>query len=300
MEIRRRRRSSARRRNASGGALRAFVLLVLFGAAVYLLLGSGAGQRLKESMAYSLIDSCRGKLASTPVPTVPGGISQIMTDTPSPTVAPTGETASVSLPALEVYMLQMGIFDDAESCAPYAEALKARGAAGLVYDDSGSLRLIAAAYSDEASAESVRARLADEGHPCTVFKLTRSGVELLITASEDRLLPVRTAFGYSYDLVAELDALALDFDAETRSIEYGQGLLAEIRLNAQNAASGIADAAELNTMLSHVSGYYSDIIGFIREAASSSASRTEFSSALKELRIKAALRYAELLGDIGG
>ena len=43
--------SKNNRQKAKFCSVMCVVLLVLFGAAVYLLLGSGAGQRLKESMA---------------------------------------------------------------------------------------------------------------------------------------------------------------------------------------------------------------------------------------------------------
>ncbi|MBO4848056.1 MAG: hypothetical protein J5586_02785 [Clostridia bacterium] len=301
MEIRRRRRPSRRKNGASsGGGVRALILLMIFGAAAYLIIGTGVGRKLRESRAYSLLSGLREKIAATQVPSFEPRNTLFTDLTPSPTAQPTGETASVSLPALDVYMLQFGIYETAEALAPYAEALRAMGAAGYTYDDSGSLRLIGAAYSTEEQAESVRQRMITEGRSCTVFRLSRSGAELLITAPQERLLPIRTAFSLASEVVGELDSLVIDFDAMTRSIEYGMGRLAEIRQNIMNALAGISDGAETNGTLGMLCGYYADVTGFIDAAYGSSASRAEFTSALKELRIKAAVRYASLLEGIGG
>ena len=197
-------------------------------------------------------------------------------------------------------MIQMGIYSDEQSARAAAASLKQMGAAGCVFDDNGSLRLIAAAFSDEASAESVRTRLESEGHECSVFKLSRSGAELDITADPSRLVPIRTAFTLAADVVTQLDELAIDFDASSRSMEYGLDVLSEIRSNVISARAGVGEAAQKNEVLGLVDVYLNDVLDMTDDAASASFERTAFSSALKALRVRAALRYAELLGLIGG
>lgn len=297
MEYRRRRSRRRKKEGDTGFALKVFLLLIVFGCIAYALIGTGLAKRIRDGYALSLYDSCRSK-QSLSSPSAP--ISSVIPATASPTAAPTGETAEVSLPGIEVYMIQMGIYSDEQSARAAAASLKQMGAAGCVFDDNGSLRLIAAAFSDEASAASVRTRLESEGHECSVFKLSRSGAELDITADPSRLVPIRTAFTLAADVVTQLDELAIDFDASSRSMEYGLDVLSEIRSNVISARAGVGEAAQKNEVLGLVDEYLNDVLDMTDDAASASFERTAFSSALKALRVRAALRYAELLGRIGG
>ena len=275
-----------------GGFFRALILVAVFGATAYLIFGTGLGKRIKENFSLSVLDGCAG---NAPLPSAAPSAAP----TPEPTAAPTGDTLTVSLPSLSVYFLQMGVFDSMEKAALLSQRIREMGASGYVYDDLGSLRLIAAAYSDEASAESVMTRLKSEGYDCSVYRFSRSGLELLVTASADRLLPIRTAFGLAYDLIEQADELAIDFDASSRSTEYGLGVLSEMRTNISNAAAGVSEMSKRNGMLGVLSSYLSDVSDMISEASAASADRNAFSSALKTLRIKAALRYAGLLSALG-
>ncbi len=281
------------------GAAQAFILLVLFGAAAYLILGTGAGRRIKENLDLSFAKSCVMKAQrATPLPTL-AAAEKTPEATAVPTAAPTGETARVKLRGIDIYMLQLGVFDDRANCERAAEAVKALGAAGYVYEDNGSFRLIAAAYSDEASAGSVKERLVSEGRECSVIKLSSTEVELVVTSSVERLLPIRTAFALAPETVDQLDELALDFDASNRSEEYALGVLSEMERNSMTASEGIGEAATRNAMLEKVNAFYTDIAEKLRAASTGFGSRAELSSRLKYLRVYAALRYAELLKDIG-
>ncbi|MBO4384007.1 MAG: SPOR domain-containing protein [Clostridia bacterium] len=297
MEYRRRaykRTSRSRGQSSGAGFIQAVILLLVFGALGYMIFGTGLGKTLRDRYAVSLYDRLTGKSDPAPSP----ASTAIPTAAPSP--VPTGETLRISLPAVEAYFLQVGIYDDREIASRLAEGMKALGAAGYVYDDGGSLRLLAAAYSDEASAESVRSRLLTEGYDMSVFRFYRSGVDLLVTAGSGMLVPIKTAFLLSSDMIEQLDELAIDFDAGQRSTEYGLGVLSEISTNAANARAGIAGAADKSRMLSYLIAYLDDIRSMIDEASSNSGGRAAFSSALKTIRIRAAVRYAELLKSIGG
>lgn len=301
MEYRRRtsRRSGYSRGQSSGsGFFQAVVLLLVFGALAYMIFGTGLGKTLRDKYAVSLYDKLTGKSGSAPDPGSLPIVSSSPTAAPSP--VPTGETFRITLPALEAYMLQMGFFSDAESASRIADSIKAMGAAGYIYDDAGSLRLIAAAYADEASAESVKTRLLAEGYDVSVFRFSRSGVDLLVTAGSGMQLPVTTAFTLSSDVVSQLDELSLDFDASQRSTEYGLSVLSEIRTNVTTACAGIAEAKEKSRMLSFLYVYLNDLSAMLEDMTAYSKDRTAFSSYLKTVRIKAALRYADLLERIGG
>lgn len=299
MEYRKRRNRRRPNPEGNGGTLlRALILVIIFGASIWLIFGTNAGERIKNGGAKSLIDSCRDRRAAAP------SASPLLIPsekpTPAPTVSPTGETCEVKLPGIEIHMIEMGIYSDSAVCAARAEELRSMGAAGYVFNDGGSLRLIASAYSDKASAESVIERLRSEGYECSLHSVQTNGVELLITAQHERLLPIRTAFDTAYETVTALDELAIDFDKNQRTTEYGLGIINEINTNLLTSSSAIAAQSAQNPMLAVLSGYYSDLIRLAEAARENVSSRTAFSSYLKAFRTEASLRYLLLLGEIGG
>lgn len=302
MEYRRRRSHGKRQTGTGSGALRAVLLLLIFGAAAYLILGTDAGRRIKEGYAASIIGSCLGAPSTSPMPTAIIGTAAPTFGTPeaapAPTPTPAGETVQINMPGVEIYMIQMGCYNTEAECLPAAETLRSLGAAGYVYNDGGALRLIAAAFSDRDSADGVRDRLIEQGHESTVFELKHESVDLLVTADHETVLPIRTAFSFAGECADQLDELSVDFDVNSRSVEYALGVLSELRINAENASAGIEVAAVGSETLSLTEAFYGDLREYINETAGSSGSRMEFSSSLKELRIKAALRYAYLLDEI--
>lgn len=305
MEMRRRRTSSGRqnyRRNAGGGSswLRALLLLAVFGAIIYSVFGTGLGKKLKDVYAVPFYEKLTGKGAGSPREEPPEETPFAPAETPAPSPAPSGETMSLSLKGIDIYMLQLGVFDSAGDAAERADAVRTMGAAGYVYDDGECFRVIGAAYSDSASLESVQAKLRAEGTESTAFRISRGGVELVVTAAPERLLPVKTAFRLAEELAEQLDELAVEFDSESRSVEYGLTVLGEMQSNIVSASRGIEEPAKLNGMLSKVLDYLGEVRSAVSDARSASSDRTAFSSALKALRIRVSLGYAALLSAIGG
>ena len=300
MEYRRRRNTvrTQRGEDSSGGAFRALILILVFGAAAYLLIGAGLGKRLKERFSFSLPESCGGVMA-TPLPSARPEASQEAYESFAPSPSPAAPSAEVSLPPIDIYMIQMGIFDSYENCAAAAETVKALGAAGCVYVDNGSYRLILSAYSDADSAENVRRKLLDEGRQTSIYKQSFGGVELRITAPEEKLAPIRTAFSLAFDTISQLDELAIDLDAKQMTTEEGMSVISEIRTNVKSVRDSIREEKDADRMLAYLDSYYSDLNGLIGECASSAYDKIAFSSAVKELRVKASLRYSRLLGEIG-
>ena len=294
-----RKRKSRRKEPPENGGmlLRAVILIAVFGASLYLILGTNVGERIKNGYAISLIESCRGK-SSSPSPT-PILLPEA-TETPAPTASPTGETATVKLPGIEINMIEMGVYSDAALCEAKAEQLKSMGAAGYIFNDGGSLRLIVSAYSDKSAAQSVADRLNSEGWECTVHSVSCGAAELMITASPERLVPIRTAFSMASETIAALDELALDFDASARTTEYGETVLGEILANMRESYRGIEPSSEHNAMLKLLCSYYSDLIEMASSSSASVSDRTAYSSFLKALRVEASLRYVLLLGELGG
>ncbi len=303
MEYRRKRRRGRGYKRARGAAVklnakavRAVVFLLLAAVIIYLLCGTSIGTFISERVLAPLF----AKIAQ-PTPK-----SDVLTDpTPTPstpiaTVLTASGSTEVTLPAINLYMLQMGVFSSRENAEDVIASLKSLGAAGYAYEDNGNIRVIAAAYVDEASAKSVRDRLTSEGYSCTVYSISTRGAELLITASEERLLPIETAFTLAYDSVSGLSEAVIDFDAACRTVEYELVILAEMQTNARNAAGAIETPAQSNALLMCVYDYYVGVAAVLSKVQQSITDRTEFSSSLKNAMIEVSLLYVDMLNRIGG
>jgi|GEM_PF-2030328 len=285
--------------------------IAAFAAVMYLLLGTTAGDRLignaKDKGILSVLSNgCstikNGSALQIDAPydsAKPTDVPTAGTDEPSPSAA-NSETIKASLPRLNMYLLQMGVYSAEENCIEQCAQLKSAGAAGYIYNDNGSYRVVAAAYSDKSSASDVCERLKSEGYECTVYELACSGVELLITTDKSKLTPIETAFSFANSVIGDIEKASLDFDSEARSIDYECILLNEIAENAENAKLGIYGSAQSSDLLQLIYNYFADIKQEVKALTDFDASgdRAEFASGLKQLLIKAALRYGMLLKQI--
>ncbi len=294
MEYGRRRKRRGRKPEGNGAGY-TLVTVLLFALAGYLIVFAGAGKRIAEGAKQ--LGSLVFPRKEEPLPTALFIATASPEVSPSPTGTPAGETRKVALPGISIYMLSIGSFQDRASADAAAEELKAKGAAGCVSGSEGDYTVIAAAYSEESDAENVRARLMEEGFDCRVTSVIRDGCELEITASPERLLPIGTAFAIAPETVIQLDELSRELDAEAKSTEYGLGVLGEIKRNVLSAVSGLGATEGGDAWLMRIGGYLTELGGLIDGAIEKSGSRAELSSSVKELRLRSALLYAEMLAN---
>jgi len=109
---------------------------------------------------------------------------------------PAGErvTKEVTLAPLELHCVQFGSFADASNARIEAARYVERGAAGYVYEDDGSFRVLGAGYRQKADAERVAGRLhEDEGIECVVLSRTAEEVKMRITAGENQIEAILAA-----------------------------------------------------------------------------------------------------------
>ena len=92
------------------------------------------------------------------------------------------------LPALNCYMLQMGVYSSHENAQKEAERLRALGAAGYIFADSSSgetrYRVMASGYDSEQSAKSVKDRLTSEGVEAAMYTLSSPQASFRVTADK--------------------------------------------------------------------------------------------------------------------
>ena len=146
MEYRRKRRASSRRKasgraaarrssSTSSDAGRAIVSLLMVGAIVYLVSASAAGTWIAENVMAPMISAFSGKTngdsdGSQSVSGTPTPDGSLSTAVDLSAGASSGATVSaqVSLPALDCFMLQMGVYTSKSNAEAQAEALQAQGA----------------------------------------------------------------------------------------------------------------------------------------------------------------------------
>ena len=133
------------------------------------------------------------------------------------------ETKTLTLPGRTWYALQLGAFETEEMARSFADAYRARGAAGFI-DRSDHFRVLAAAYDSRAAAQAVQSQLgALHGVEAYVSEITRPEVQLRLTGQRAQL----TALCDAYDALnnAAEKAYALSRGLDGRSMERQEILL---------------------------------------------------------------------------
>ena len=295
-------------KKAESGGIAVNVLSIIlpvaaFSAVFVLLLGNSVSDRLSACTGANItpLKSCYGSAQHEGITDTSISPTADVQSTPLPSNTEAYKASvKVSLQRITLYMLQMGVYSSYENSIEQAEELKKKGAAGYILEDNGCYRVIAAAYNDSEDANSVCERLNREGCKCTVYNYTCPGADLLITADNDGLQDIVTAFETIPNLLSEVGNCSIDFDSEKISIETLMAYLSETSSKAGEAKSKLHDSAESSDILMIVYTYLNDTEQMISSFDPVNCTKAETSSALKLLRVKLCMRYVSLLKQING
>lgn len=283
---------------AGAGAGRAMIALLMVAAIVYLVSASAAGTWLAEKVmapAFEALSAYTSK--KEPAEEAPAGatdVQQVSLSTDKSSVS-----TDISLPALDCYALQMGVFSSSENAAKQAQTLKAQGAGGYVLQDGDRYRVLAAGYSVEAEAKEVKDRLVGEGMDCTVHQISAPGATFRVSAQQSQLDGVEAGFSALREAQAALTDAAIAFDRDDRSVGEGQSAAQSIRSTLEENMAGLAAYADSAPAIARLVACQALFSGELATLAQSAAStHTAFSSELKHAQLALTKAYADMVGDL--
>lgn len=304
MEYRRRRnrrrtRSAYRsaqysRQTGGGSGVFNVVLLALMAAGlVYAFVATPVGAMIIENVF--------GRTQSSIETPVPDGSAAPIGDQEQPSASPTAASvkAEIALPPLELYALQLGVYDSASNAQGLISSLRSLGAAGYSLATEGGVRILASCYTTEAAAGSVCARLTEQGYSGVVYPIKCDGVILTVTASERQLTAISDAVGLAKQLVDRLNDEVIRFDSEDRSVEYGIAIANEMLESVRSARSALSEIDDPSGSVKLIEEHFIELTGcFTRFTAVSSENRVEFSGRLKHLQLEIIERYFALASKL--
>ena len=229
----------------------------------------------------------RAHIAAEPAPTLP----------PEETQA---DERTLTLGSQSWYALQAGIYDDAAIARQDAEALRARGAGGYLFQKDGC-RVLAAAYASRADAQAVMTRLKTRhGLDAEVVEIVSPEVTLRLTGQKGQLTALSDALsameklcGHLYQLSLSLDRQETDARTALAALQSERDTLAALneRLQSRFGASAHPAVLSLEEMLA-------DCVQSLN-AASAAQSLTRLGAQVKYCHLTCICRmaaYAEALG----
>jgi len=289
-----------RRRNGAAGKVMAAVAMAAL--IIYLVTASAAGTWLAQNVmepAFSALsnielfnggalDALEGETAGEDALTV------------SLDGARSATTQSIEVPAVTCFALQMGVFSSESNARAQAEALRGQGAGGYVYQDGDRYRVLAAAYSAEAEAKSVRDRLTKEGADCTLFTIASPAVTFSVTAGEAQLADIERGF---CALSAARDALSeacIAYDSEGMSPAQGAEKVMRISAALKEDCAALDEYAGRSSAIAAVAGrrdaFAAELDSLCELSGDDSAA---FAAQMKHSLLALSDAYAKLLNELG-
>lgn len=316
MEYRRRKKTGSMRSRprsraqSSSGAGGMIVSLILIAGIVYIIVTSNAGEWVaREVMAplFSAVSSIGDKANDAPsslnnsgtTTEKPGGINL---STGESTAA---ESANAVLPALNCYMLQMGVYSSHENAQKEAERLRALGAAGYIFADSSSgetrYRVMASGYDSEQSAKSVKDRLTSEGVEAAMYTLSSPQASFRVTADKSAIENICGAFAAFDEAIGSMGQAVIRFDKESLSVADGKLICADILNTFDAKLTPLESFSGTDGTLGEILGAYSDCRAQLDTVRGGEyQSIVDFSSAMKYTHLYIASRYAAMVEKLAG
>ncbi len=313
MEYRRRKKTGSMRSRPrsraqlSSGAGGMIVSLILIAGIVYIIVTSNAGEWVaREVMAplFSAVSSIGDKANDAPSSlnnsgTTAGGINL---STGESTAA---ESANAVLPALNCYMLQMGVYSSHENAQKEAERLRTLGAAGYIFADSSygetRYRVMASGYDSEQSAKSVKDRLTSEGVEAAMYTLSSPQASFRVTADKSAIENICGAFAAFDEAIDGMGQAVIRFDKESLSVADGKLICADILNTFDAKLTPLESFSGTDGTLGEILGAYSDCRAQLDTVRGGEyQSIVDFSSAMKYTHLYIASRYAAMVEKLAG
>lgn len=310
MEYRRRRRrrsssfgmGSARGGSASGsGAAKMVAALIVIAAIVYVVSASAVGTWIAERViapAFAAFDNLvqGSALAPTPSPSQdPGSVSIPQTQRGEQTV-----TGEVSIPALECFALQMGVYSELGNAEKEAATLQQRGAGGYVMEDSGKYRVLAAAYAAQESLKQVREQLAQEGMESASYVFSAPNSTLRVTAPQEQLDGITAGFAALKKLAEDMAEAALAFDQQQKTAQEGRDQATQLLQELHSARQAFEQVASVeHPVLDAAKACFGECETALQTLSAYNAeSFVDFSAKMKYTHICIVHAYAKLLDQV--
>ncbi len=305
--MRSRPRSRAQSSSGLGGMIISFILIA---GIVYIIVTSSAGEWVaREVMAplFSAVSSLgddadgepSGLNGGSAANERPGGINLATGE------AAAAESANAVLPALNCYMLQMGVFSSRENAEKEAGRLRALGAAGYILADGSSgqtrYRVMASGYDSEQSAKSVKDRLTSEGVETAMYTLSSPQASFKVTADKSAIEDICGAFAAFNEVIDGMGHAAIRFDKESMSVADGKRLCMGILNTLDARLTPLESFSGADGTLGEILGAYSDCRAQLDKVCESEyESMVDFSSAMKYTHLYTASRYAAMVEKLAG
>ena len=281
------------RQREGGSFFGPLLFLVLAALLIYVLAATPAGEWL---LGKIIPKGNNGTLYGSPVP-----VSPIPDTTPVPTGSgeTQDQTAEMEFPPLEMFALQLGVYDSADNAKGLISSLRSLGAAGYSLPTAEGVRILAACYTTEAAARSVCDRLNTQGYACIIHVLRTDGLTLGVTAGEAQLEAMHSAIDYAKGIIDDINEEVIRFDTEERSIEYGKAITNEMLENIRSVRTALASVRESSGAARLIDNYYMELTGLGTELVSADTeNRVEFSGRLKAFQIGIIERYIALINAL--
>lgn len=221
-------RLKRRKRKNTGGGGRAVLAVLMIAGLVYLAASSKAGDWVAQNVMAPIFTAFERAPDGDEPSAVQAGDGEAEAVAVSLSGGLSSDTVTVTLPSVNCYMLQMGVYSVESNADSQAETLKAAGAGGFVLNDSGQYRVLAAGYPDEGSAATVKARLISEGMDTTVYSISTPSATFRVTAAKEEVGAVASAFTALYSAHGALTELAMGFDAADADVDKASASIKSI------------------------------------------------------------------------
>ncbi len=203
-------RYSRLRRNQAKKRYAAFILIVILGLGLIYVASASTLGKFVSNLILPIIN---GESEGGELNVEPDDPMLIMPDDNDKHIADTSKiNDTLKASALSLYTIQMGAFTDEENAKAFSQELKARGGAGYTYNDK-FYRVLAIGFQSEEDAIKVKDELIADDIEANVYKLVTSGADMQITATQENVDMIRSAFEIWEEKYHSLEDIIVSLDS---------------------------------------------------------------------------------------
>ena len=274
------------------------LVVVLIFAIIYVISAGTIGKFVSNIISPILSSFDKG---STDTPTAPPEDDPLLTISDKSNEGVVKITDTIKANTLSMKAIQMGAFTANENAGVFADDLRTKGGAGYIIEDT-YFRVLAIGFQSQEDAVKVREQLKVDGIESQVYEITSAGASMQITATENNVSAIKSAFATWEEKYIALEKVLKDLDSSSIAASDAYKIMEEFKgvIDAKrDELSGLAAVQDNNPILTGLLELYqSGSKSFEDILAESSTNKVAISSKIKYTYIEMMMKYKDYMEKI--
>ena len=200
----------------------------------------------------------------------------------------------------KLYCVELANFTNVAEASEASEEFKQQLAAGYVFNDSGTYRVLASAYKTRANAESVIENLKQNEIDASIFVVDMQALYLDLELKNEEKIALKECLNLFYDTYLKIYDLSMKLDKSEITLEQAQIELLSLKTDSEQIINNFNTKLEIpkTSEIIYTKIYLNTYLDHLNDLIATSQTNSSYSGQVKDTYFKVIFDYINLKTEL--